>query len=742
MVILLVLLATVFFSWQATKLQFNYNFEDFFPNDDQELEFYNAYRKQFEYDNEFIMIAPECSSGIFQKNYLMKIDSFAEELASLPFIKQVISPTKLKRISMGDFLPVKSKIMHVGNPELYKEDSSYIYSTGYLVGSYFPKDAKSLTIFLKTEDELSKVKSDSLANMIERMVSRYWTEDVHYVGRIFAQRVYLENLQREFILFISLSALLVIVFLWITFRTTAGIVIPLLVVIVAAIWTLGFMKLTGKQVDIMASMLPTMIFIAGMSDVVHYYSKYIQLSSGFFDKKKIFLEVAKKVGLPTFLTLLTTVAGFLSLLFSSIKPIREFGIYTAIGVTFAFILTYTLMPGILYFTGNLKRKNDSNTVNDKKLNSFVLKLFLFVLKRPRAIAVVSSCVLLASLSFTFLIKQNNILLEDLSNKVKIKQDFNFFDTHYSGVRPFEMELYVNNTDKSIWDYEVLSSLNKFSDFFEKEFQPGFILSPVSMVKAINEAYGRSYKFPDKEEYEDIKKLILQNKKDKNLKLLTNNDFTKSRISAKIKDMGSALVSEKNRKLLDYIEKNKLDLEISYTITGAAHLVDRNNESMIENMLKGFLFSVIFISILTLVLHRNWRIIPVFLIPNLLPVFFISGYMGAFGIELKAATSLVFSIALGIATDDTIHFISRLKIEMNKGLSILYALKRTYLETGKPIILTSFILFGGFMSLMLSNFQSTFYFGLLICITMLVALLADLFLLPLLMLYFYRNYNKK
>jgi predicted RND superfamily exporter protein len=117
-------------------------------------------------------------------------------------------------------------------------------------------------------------------------------------------------------------------------------------------------------------------------------------------------------------------------------------------------------------------------------------------------------------------------------------------------------------------------------------------------------------------------------------------------------------------------------------------------------------------------------------------------MGYAGIELKAATSLVFSIAFGIATDDTIHFISRLKIELDQGKNLLYAFKRTFLDTGKPIVLTSFILIGGFISLTVSDFQSTFYFGFLLCITMIIALAADLFLLPVLLFWIYSKRTKK
>ena len=132
---------------------------------------------------------------------------------------------------------------------------------------------------------------------------------------------------------------------------------------------------------------------------------------------------------------------------------------------------------------------------------------------------------------------------------------------------------------------------------------------------------------------------------------------------------------------------------------------------------------------------------VFLIPNVFPLIIIAGIMGFAGIELKSATSLVFSIAFGIATDDTIHFISRLKIELGYGKSLIYAFKRTYFETGKPIILTTFILIGGFMSLMLSDFDSTFYFGFLVCITVIIAVISDIFLLPVLLFLIYGKKKK-
>ncbi len=628
--------------------------------------------------------------------------------------------------------------MHFEDESLYKDDSLAIYQSPFLVGSYFPLNARSLSIFIKTDDVLSKKKSDQLATNIEALIRSFGFDEVHFVGRIFAQNVYLVTLQKEFILFLSLSFLVVIVFLWFSFRSLYGVVVPLLIVVVSVIWTLGIMNLLGKPIDVMTSMLPTMIFIAGMSDVVHFFSKYFEELAKGTAREKIYSLILKEVGFPTFLTLITTVVGFLSLLFSSIRPIREFGIYTSVGVSVAFVLTYTLLPALLYFFTPKKLVTVHGTGN--RTNNLMRNGLFWIFRNQKTILVITGVLILFSIVGISKIKVNNILLEDLSEKVKIKKDFNFFDENYSGVRPFEMEVKVKAKHKTVWVYEVMRELNKVDEFVKKEYQAGFLVSPASLIKTIYQTSTTDTGggFPGEDDYKPIAAQLRSNKKNKEIMRLVTTDGRKTRISAKIRDMGSMQVNNHNTQLLDFIDNHINKELVEFKITGAAHLIDRNNEYMVSNMTQGFLFSIIVIGILTFFLHRSWRMVLVFIIPNVIPLVIIGGIMGFAGIELKAATSLVFSIAFGIATDDTIHFISRLKIELGYGKSLMYAFKRTYFETGKPIILTTFILMGGFMSLMISDFQSLFYFGFLICITIIIAVLADIFLLPVLLFLIYRK----
>ncbi len=725
---------SIVFAFKIKTLKFNYDFEAFFPNEDSELEVYETHRNRFEWDNEFVLLGIENKAGIFKKDFLKKIEALSTDLKNIRYTDRVISPTNIKNISLSGLAPVQKRLLHIDDESLYKEDSINIYSTPELIGSFFPKDAKSISIFIKTDEGLSKVKSDSLARNIEAAFKKYHFDEVHYVGRIVAQDVYLKNLEKEFVYFLGISFVLIIIFLWLSFRSLYGVIVPIVVVIVSIFWTLGIMACLNQDLDIMTVMLPTMIFIAGMSDVVHFFSKYFEELAKGTERVKIYPLILKEVGFPTFLTLITTVVGFLSLLFSSIVPIRDFGIYTSVGIIIAFVLTYTLLPALLYlFTPKrlvAVHSHDNRTYN-------IMRKVLFWIFRHQKTIVITTCLLIAlAIVGVYKIKVNNILLEDLSDSVKIKQDFMFFDKQYSGVRPLELAVEIKDKSKTVWDYDIMKQLNDVDEFLKKEYHAGFMYSPAMLAKNINKSLNDEtsgeMEFPNREDYEAVKKQLIGNKKNKDIKRIITPDGHFARINGKINDVGSIVVNGQNVHFQEFLRTHINPNDIEIKITGAAHLVDRNNEYMVNNMAQGFLFSIIVIALLTYFLHRSWRMVLVFILPNFIPLLIIAGIMGFSGIELKAATSLVFSIAFGVATDDTIHFISRLKIELGYGKSLIYAFKRTYFETGKPILLTTFILMGGFISLMISDFQSTFYFGFLICITIIIAVMADIFLLPVLL----------
>jgi predicted RND superfamily exporter protein len=682
------------------------------------------------------LLGLENRAGIFRKDFLMRVDSLSSALAQLPHIRKVNSPTRLTHLSPGGLLPVHTRVLHIEDETAYPRDSALIYNSPYLVGSYFAANARSLSLFIRTEEGLSKTRSDRLAGDLDSLLGSYHFDGTHLVGRVIAQNVYLDGIRKELKLFTGLAVIIVILGLWFSFKSLYGVIVPLSVVVISTTWTFGIMALLGKPLDLMSTMLPTIIFVAGMSDVIHFFSKYYEELSKGTSRDQIYPLIIKEVRLPTFFTMLTTVVGFLSLLFADIQPVREFGLYASLGITLAFILTYTLLPALLYF---LPARRHAGPASGHPLYRNVLSKLLFrIFRHPKTILAVTLLLLGLAVSGIGMLRQNNYLLEELSDQIPLKQDFDFFDRNYSGIRPFELSIRLRDSSRSIWDDEVIKALADLEDFVHQEYEAGFIASPSSLVRAIyhHSVNDEINNFPEAEDYLSIAAYLRQNRKSPEILNVVSPDARQTRLSGMIKDMGSFRMRQHNAHLQAFIKTHMDTSLFRIGVTGTAHLIDRNHAYMTENMKEGFLFSVGLIGLMTFLLHRSWRMVLVFIIPNLIPLVMISGLMGLSGIGLNTMTCLVFSIAFGIATDDTIHVISRLKIELDHGKSLLYAFKRTYFETSKPILLTTLVLLGGFISLTLSNFQSTFYFGLLTCLTLIIAVLADLFMLPVLLFMIY------
>lgn len=719
----------------ASRLRFDYDFEKFFPDNDPALPFFHEHRKTFGFDNEFILVAIENKKGIFEKDFLEKINGASKELRALRYVEQVVSPTNLKKTSVQELGFLQTPLLHFADTSFYKEDSAYIYGATQWKNTFFAPDAKSLCIYIKSKDGISKVKSDSLADAIKSVVETKGFDDVHLAGRIFAQAVYLSKLQEQFVIFLVTSFVLISLLLWVTFKRIGAVVLPLSLVFLSLLFTFGIMGLTGHTIDIMAVMIPSMIFVAGMSDVVHFYAKYSDEINRNKPQDQIFKLIYKEVAGPTFLTLISTVAGFLSLCYSGVKPIRDFGIFTSVGITIAFILTYTYLPAmlLLFPAKRDKRRVERHSRADMRMQ----RLFGWVIRNGKKISWGTMVILVLSVWGMSRLQTNQAILEDLPNHERAKKDMFFFEKNYGGVRPLELDVEIVKKGKSIWDEDVIRQLDGVERFMTRIYSPGFMISPASLVKSVNQAYDDAYEIPnDAPDFERDVNLLKKNKNSKQVKAIVAVDGTKARFTAKMRDAGSRTLENYNNALFYYIQHHTDTSTLKFTLTGTANLIDVNNKNLITNTLQGLLTGVGILGLLTLILHRSVKMMFVFLIPNLVPLVIMAGLMGLCGIELKSSTAIFFSIAFGIATDDTIHFISRFRLELRAGYGPLRAFRQTYFETGKAVFLTTLILLGGFVSLITSDFQSIYLFGLLTAITLFVALLSEIFLLPVLLTFLF------
>ncbi|UII25295.1 MMPL family transporter [Fulvivirga maritima] len=732
---------TILFGFHLKDLKFNYVFESFFPTDDPDLEYYQEFEEIFGNDNDYLLIGLSHHPSIFDSSFLSKINKLTAKLEENGKIKSISSITNLSQPVISKAGVFKIPTIHLNSPERLSSDSTRIFQNNDLREAFINENATATILIIQHQSLSEKDDADQLISDITTSIHEQEFQNFHLAGKIYAQGIFINTMQSELMIFLSASVILVIIFLIITFRSWWAVIIPLLVVMLSTIWILGIMGMTNKPLDILMVLLPTIMFVVAMSDVVHIITKYIEQLRLGNSKLQSIKTTVKEVGIATFLTSLTTAIGFVTLLTASIQPIKEFGVYTALGVFIAYIISFTLLPACLI----LVPKPKISTYSNFKERWFYLlsRGFSLVLRKKKQIVIINIVLIILSIFGISNIKINTYLIEDLPSDAPLKQDFTFFDKNFGGSRPFELTATVRQSDQTIFSPEIINEIDLVEKYLREEFLAGNIVSPSTLVKATNQAVNggvsSEYQLPQSEkEWKKIRPFLKRiASRETSEKLIANNQQI-GRISMRVGDSGSDLSLERTELLKQFILHNTDTSKVRFTITGTSNLIDKNNEYLAKNMFYGLSIAFLAVALIAGLLFKSLKMILITLIPNIVPLFIVAGLMGFFGITLKLSTSIIFTIAFGIAVDDTIHFTSKLKMELSKGKPILYALKRTYLSTGKAIIITSIILSAGFLILILSSFGGTFYTGLLISLTLVLALIIDLTLLPALIILTYSD----
>lgn len=742
--VFIVFIITGWFIWAMKDLKFDYNFEHFFPLESDDAAFYYQYRDKFGADNDFLLIGAQHEKSVFDPAFLRRLDTLSQKLRALPAVKSVNGITNVKVPVINSFGFTGIPLVNLHQPGSLPDDSARMVNAGIYTGSLLSKDLHATLLVVKHAQHLEKEAADTLLNQVDETIARAGLGKVFVTGKIRWEQTYLEKTRSEMWLFIGLSLALVVLFLWLTFRSFWGVIVPLLVVLLSIIWTLGLMAATGKALDLMVILVPCILFVVGMSDVIHITSQFHEKIVAGLPPQSAIFEAFKEVGFATFLTCIATAFAFLTLRTTAINPIRDFGTYTAFGVIAAYLLSITILPWMLMRVKNPSRLK-IHTLNfawDSRLKT----LLRWVFRNPKPILGATLALVVVSLWGISRIQVNNALLNDLSKNHPMIKDFAFFDQHFSGVRGFEME--VSTTEgQNILSWENLQIIQKVNRFLHDSLQIGNIISPVEVISGFNQAihdgepqwYGMPKSQPA---YDTLMQKVKPYLKYSTVRAYLAPSGNSARFSGQMKDKGSKAVGAKNDRLMQFIHALPA-ANLEFRITGSSDLIDKSNNYLMANMLEGLSLDVIVLMLIIFLIFRSWRMMLISVLPNLIPLLMVAGIMGIANIEMAVTISIIFSIAFGIAIDDTLHLLSRLKVELDKGSSLPLALKTTYLSTGKAMILTALIISSGFAILMLSSFKSTFYVGLMISLTLLVALIAELFLMPVLILYIYgRNYRKK
>lgn len=727
-----------YLGFRAIYINFNYDFEAFYPVNDPDADYFLKHREKYGNANDFVLIGVVNSNGIFKEKFLKNIKTLTDSLKKLTYVKQVKSPTNIFAYQRDPLLktPIKRLYLHYQKPAYYKADSIRIYQDPALVNHFFAQNGQAINIYVQHQELLSQKGCHLLTQNIKRLLQGFSFEKYHLAGRCIGQSYYVQLLRHEVLLFVGSSFLLILVVLILTFRSVWGVLLPLLVVGASIIGTLGIMTDTNKAMDLILNAMPTILLVIGLSNVIHLLSKYLEELRKGASKMEAIKCAYYQVGLATFLTTITTGVGFMSLATGNVRAIVEFGIYCTVGLILSFVMAYTLLPAVLVLMKAPKatHNNRSNGFWKRTLSIWLAWVFRY----PKIIVGISLLITLVSVVGLVQVEENSYMMEDLSSKSPIKQDFQFFEQEFSGVRPFEIALELKDSSKTLLDFEVLRSLEEIENFAQKNFGLGHIWSPLALVKnaqrALNGNTQVEYRLPkEKEEFDRVIKELTKHRKLGSIQSILHSNQKEGRMHSRMQDVGSKKFKVLQTRMDKFMQQHPSKQWLNYKITGSVVLVDKNNNNLFHSLWQSLLFAFTVIGLIIGFLYKSFKFVLISLITNILPLLVITGIMGYTGLSLKLSTTIVFTIAFGIAVDDTIHFLSKLRIELRQGKDMFHAIKTTYFSTGKAIVLTSLVLCGGFLTLAMSAFLGTFYLGLLVSITLLMAVVADLFLLPALLI---------
>ena len=710
------------------KVKMDFSIEQLFSQNDPVINRFLNFREEFEGVDNRIFLLYESDDPFSYKNLeLNKKMVYAFE--NIEGVSKVTSLTNIELFTEGgEYLlsPVYENIpKSIDSLNIAKER---ILSSDLLKNYLISEDGKVAAILIEVSDSFNEHESrESIVKQIDELqLGTDWTW--HQTGLPIIRTRYVQYMIADNITFLIPVLSMLILLLSLLFRSLVGLVLPLIVVLLTIIWTLGFMTATGITINIISYIIPTLLMVVGISDSVHFLVKYYKTLHLLGDKREALTQSLQKIGTAIFLTSITTAIGFGALSMVNIEIVKEFGIFTAMGVFFAFIITVLFIPSTLMLLGKTPKTKLEAYSRGYRVK-IVKKLITIVRGHPKKIIFTGITITIIGFFGALQINPHSKLLDDLRPGNTLLEDMRLAEDRMGSVLPVEIIITVDENEnfQDIQDVAVISFTDELASYISKIPEIGKVVSVSDYLKAINQAMNDGdksfYQVPLSREIISQYMLLY----DSEFNSLINSDLTKLRIASQIKDIDSRRSAEIEKELNTYIA-SVIPEGITAEVTGTAFLALRTNNYLVKNLLGSFLVALIIITFLMIVLFRSVKMAFISILPNIIPMMVMAAVLGFLQIPLRPATAMTFAVAFGIAVDDTLHYLIRYRMELSKQ-HYRQANDSTMLGTGIAMMSTTAILSAGFLVLILSQFTPTVEFGMLSVITIVTALIGDLTFLP-------------
>ena len=605
-------------------------------------------------------------------------------------------------------------------------------------------------IYIKKEIINTKARRAFIFNYLKPTIEQFEKEtglNVRVSGMPYIRTLNAKNIKDEMQLFVGGALAITALIFFFFFRSFRATFITLFVVIIGVVWAFGFIGWFGYEITVLSALIPPLIIVIGVPNAVFLINKYQQEIKKHGQQAKALQRVITKIGNATLMTNITTASGFATFVFVDSKLLREFGILASVNIISIFILALLIVP-ILYSFMPLPKKKHLSHLETKWIENVVNWMEKMVKHRRITVYFATVIIIIVSIIGVYKIRVSGSLIEDMPNSMEFYKDIKFFEKEFGGIMPLEI-LIDTKKDKGVMKLSVLKKMDKINETIESFPELSKPISVVNLVKYSKQAYYKGnpkyYQLPTGQEQSYIFAYTKNSNSDASmLKTFVDSTGRYARITTFMKDIGTDKMDVIQKRLKAVIDKEFPSEKYSVSITGKALVFIKGTNFLITNLVISLSLAILLIALFMAWMFRSPQMILISLIPNILPLLITAGLMGYFNIPIKPSTILVFSIAFGISVDDTIHFLAKYRQELLaskwKVKPSVYAALR---ETGVSMFYTSIVLFFGFLVFTLSSFGGTIALGGLVSVTLLLAMVSNLILLPSLLLTFERKIaNKK
>ena len=616
----------------------------------------------------------------------------------------------------------------------------------------FNKETGTLqtAIYIKKEIVNTPKRRDFIFNTLLPNIKEFEQKNevnVRVSGMPYIRTLNAQNIQDEIALFVVGALGITAVIFFFFFRSFRATFITLLVVMIGVTWAFGFIGLFRYEITVLSALIPPLIIVIGVPNAVFLINKYQQEIKKHGQQAKALQRVISKIGNATLMTNITTASGFATFVFVKSNLLREFGILASVNIVSIFVLALLIIP-ILYSFMPVPKKKHLNHLERRWIENVVDWMEKIVRKKRVTVYFTTVIVIVAGIIGVYKIKVSGSLIEDMPKSLEFYKDIKFFESEFGGIMPLEI-LIDTKKDKGVMKLSTLKKMEKLNEVIETFPELSKPISVTNLVKYSKQAYYKGnpkyYQLPSRQEQSYIFSYTKNSNSDAGmLKNFVDATGRYARITTFMKDIGTEKMDVIQKRLKTVIEKEFPSDKYEVSLTGKALVFIKGTKYLIKNLVISLSLAILLIAIFMAWMFRSPQMIFISLIPNMLPLLITAGLMGFLEIPIKPSTILVFSIAFGISVDDTIHFLAKYRQELmaNKWRikTSVYAALR---ETGVSMFYTSIVLFFGFLTFMLSSFGGTIALGGLVSITLLLAMVSNLLLLPSLLLTFEKKIaNKK